>query len=162
MPRSGCLNIRGDDKDNQLVRSLRRGTETRINSPMRISVRSVLGKVFVFGGLFCGVGLTGCMPVNGPSSQDIKAHTNVSSASLPYNLVQLTPTVVSVLAKNLPRLRNVFADKSAPKDIRFGIGDVVSVTIFESVAGGLFIPAEAAARPGNFITLPNQQVDSKG
>jgi len=36
------------------------------------------------------------------------------------------------------------------------------VTIFEAAAGGLFIPIEAGVRPGNFITLPNQNVDSKG
>jgi polysaccharide export outer membrane protein len=39
---------------------------------------------------------------------------------------------------------------------------VVSVTIFEAAAGGLFVPSEASARPGNFVTLPNQIVDSKG
>ena len=44
----------------------------------------------------------------------------------------------------------------------FGIGDVVSVTIFEAAAGGLFIPTEAGVRPGNFVTLPNQPVDTKG
>src|SRR5262249_47317912 len=49
-----------------------------------------------------------------------------------------------------------------PKEIKFGIGDVVSVTIFEAAAGGLFIPIEAGVRPGNFITLPNQNVDSSG
>ena len=49
-----------------------------------------------------------------------------------------------------------------PGEIRFGIGDVVSVTIFEAAAGGLFIPAEAGVRPGNFITLPSQAVDHNG
>jgi polysaccharide biosynthesis/export protein len=102
------------------------------------------------------------MPASGPSSSDIKAQTNTTNSSLHYDLIHLTPGVVDVLSKNLPRLTSVFADKSAPRDIKFGVGDVVSVTIFESVSGGLFIPAEAAARPGNFITLPNQQVDSKG
>jgi polysaccharide biosynthesis/export protein len=106
--------------------------------------------------------LAGCMPASGPSSSDIKAQTNTTNSSLHYDLIHLTPGVVDVLSKNLPRLTSVFADKSAPRDIKFGVGDVVSVTIFESVSGGLFIPAEAAARPGNFITLPNQQVDSKG
>ena len=38
----------------------------------------------------------------------------------------------------------------------------MSVTIFESAAGGLFIPAEASVRPGNFVSLPNQNVDTKG
>ena len=43
-----------------------------------------------------------------------------------------------------------------------GIGDVVSVTIFEAAAGGLFIPIEAGVRPGNFVTFPNQNVDTLG
>ena len=47
-------------------------------------------------------------------------------------------------------------------EIKLGIGDVVSVTIFEAAPGGLFVPNEAGARPGNFVTLPNQIVDSKG
>ena len=38
----------------------------------------------------------------------------------------------------------------------------MSVTIFEAAAGGLFIPAEAGVRPGNFITLPSQEVDNNG
>ena len=49
-----------------------------------------------------------------------------------------------------------------PSEIKLGIGDVVSVTIFEAAPGGLFVPNEAGARPGNFVTLPNQIVDSKG
>ena len=39
---------------------------------------------------------------------------------------------------------------------------MVSVTIFEAAAGGLFIPQEAGVRPGNFITLPNQPIDTAG
>jgi polysaccharide export outer membrane protein len=53
-------------------------------------------------------------------------------------------------------------ERGGPSVIRFGIGDVVSVTLFESAAGGLFIPLEGAARPGNFVTLPPQEVDSQG
>jgi polysaccharide export outer membrane protein len=49
-----------------------------------------------------------------------------------------------------------------PPRITLGIRDVVSVTIFEAEPGGLFIPSEPSARPGNFVTLPNQVVDSKG
>ena len=39
---------------------------------------------------------------------------------------------------------------------------MISVTIFEAAAGGLFIPAEAGVRPGNFVQLPNQNVDTSG
>jgi hypothetical protein len=49
-----------------------------------------------------------------------------------------------------------------PRGITLGIGDVVSVTIFEAEAGGLFVPSEAGARPGNFVMLPEQIVDSNG
>ncbi|MFZ2109728.1 MAG: polysaccharide biosynthesis/export family protein, partial [Roseiarcus sp.] len=66
------------------------------------------------------------------------------------------------LAQYTPRIANQFADRRPPGDIRLGTGDVVSITVFEASAGGLFIPAEASARPGNFITIPNQTVDSEG
>jgi polysaccharide biosynthesis/export protein len=39
---------------------------------------------------------------------------------------------------------------------------VVSVTIFEAAAGGLFIPTEAGVRPGNFVQIPDQVVDDDG
>src|SRR6516164_3262008 len=85
-------------------------------------------------------------------------------ASIPYALVKLTPEIVSLVGRYEPRgLSGVFPDKQVPPSkIKFGIGDVVSVSIFEAAAGGLFIPAEASVRPGNFVTLPNQPVDTKG
>jgi polysaccharide biosynthesis/export protein len=42
------------------------------------------------------------------------------------------------------------------------VGDIVSVTLFEAESGGLFIPKDAASRPGNFVQLPNEQVDRNG
>jgi polysaccharide export outer membrane protein len=102
------------------------------------------------------------MPATGPESWDIRAGVPNDPNHLPYALVKLTPQVIDVLAQNAPRLGNLFPDRRLPSEIRFGIGDVVGVTIFEAAAGGLFIPAEAGVRPGNFITLPNQQVDANG
>jgi polysaccharide biosynthesis/export protein len=43
-----------------------------------------------------------------------------------------------------------------------GIGDILGITIFESDSGGLFLPREAGTRAGNYVTLPNQQVDRDG
>jgi polysaccharide export outer membrane protein len=74
----------------------------------------------------------------------------------------LTPTVIDVIANYTPRLSQLFTDRRPPSQIKFGIGDVVSVTIFEAAAGGLFIPSEAGVRPGNFVQLPNQSVDFAG
>ena len=108
--------------------------------------------------------LAGCasfLPAAGPESWDIK-RGQTDPQSLSYILVRITPQALAVLSRNAPRLTNSFADHSPPRDIRFGVGDVVGVTIFEAAAGGLFIPAEASVRPGNFITLPNQLVDSSG
>jgi len=108
--------------------------------------------------------LAGCAltPAAGPESWDIHSHRAREEAPLPYALVKLTPEVVDTLAQFTPRLSTAFSHRSPPKEFRFGIGDTVSVTIFEASAGGLFIPAEAGVRPGNFITLPNQAVDSNG
>jgi polysaccharide export outer membrane protein len=101
------------------------------------------------------------MPVAVPQSADIRSGTGDAN-SLPYALVPVSPEVVGVLSGIAPRLLGQSADRSPPKEIRFGVGDIVSVTIFEAAAGGLFIPAEAGVRPGNFISLPNQAVDSNG
>jgi polysaccharide export outer membrane protein len=50
----------------------------------------------------------------------------------------------------------------ATRESALGIGDTVSVSIFESAAGGLFVPAEAGTRTGNFVQMPNVQVDTTG
>ena len=114
--------------------------------------------------LAVALGCASCaiMPGSGPESFDIRAGQVNDPNHLPYALVKLTPQVVDLLAQNNPRLTAAFADRRVPGEIRFGIGDVVGVTIFEAAAGGLFIPSEAGVRPGNFIALPNQQVDANG
>ena len=106
----------------------------------------------------------GCtlMPASGPQSMDIRNAGATEPESLPYALVKLNPDVVRILAKFTPRLSSAFADKSPPKAFLFGIGDTVSITIYEAAAGGLFIPAEAGVRAGNFVTIPNQAVDGNG
>lgn len=107
---------------------------------------------------------SGCayMPTSGPANQDVRS--GEKSGALPYALVKLNPETLGVLAQNTPRLAQgpSGADKAGPNEIVFGPGDTVTITIFEAAAGGLFIPSEAGVRPGNFITLPNQAVDSAG
>ena len=107
--------------------------------------------------------LGGCtlMPASGPSGMDVRAGQH-DPEGLPYAFVQMTPNVAAILSKSAPRLGSEFSDRRPPKDIRFGVGDIVQVTIFEASSGGLFIPTEAGVRPGNFVTIPNQAVDAKG
>ena len=102
------------------------------------------------------------MPASGPASEDVRAGQQ-DPRSLPYARVKITTEILDVLGSfAVPKLRGAFPDRRPPREIRFGVGDVVSVTIFEAMAGGLFIPISAGVRPGNFVALPNQNVDSAG
>jgi len=112
-------------------------------------------------GSLVSVGGCALMPASGPASWDVWAGQH-DPGNIPYAFVRITPKIASILGKAVPRLVGEFPDRSRPTDIRFGIGDIVSVTIFEATSGGLFIPAEAGVRPGNFINIPNQPVDVNG
>ena len=104
----------------------------------------------------------GCsfFPIDGPKSVDILKQ---ESETVPYALIKLSPETIDILAAYEPKgLAGAFTDRRAPASIKFGIGDIVSTTIFEATAGGLFIPLDAGARPGNFVTLPDQAVDDNG
>jgi polysaccharide biosynthesis/export protein len=118
------------------------------------------GLISLFALALLGAGGCSFFPVAGPTSRDIDSET---SQTVPYALIKLTPETIDILAANEPKgLAGAFTDRRPSANITFGIGDVVSVTIFEAAAGGLFIPLEAGVRPGNFVTLPDQMVDSNG
>lgn len=107
-----------------------------------------------------GVGGCSFFPIAGPTSIDVLKET---SETVPYALVKLTPETIDVLAAYEPKgLAGTFTDRRPSSDIKFGIGDIVAVTIFEAAAGGLFIPLEAGVRPGNFVNLPEQVIDNDG
>jgi polysaccharide export outer membrane protein len=109
------------------------------------------------------------LPRSGPDDQAIvqKAAVRVQADPgkplLDYAVVDLTPQVLSYfpLAKE-DSLSGFGVSRGAAPTLPIGVGDVVTVTLFESASGGLFIPAEAGSRPGNYITLPPQTVDRNG
>jgi polysaccharide export outer membrane protein len=107
--------------------------------------------------------LGGCLllPSAGPNS--VAIDVGASPVGTNFAILKVTPRVVNVLDEFGPlSISATFGDHRPPPEIRFGIGDVVAVTVFEAAAGGLFIPIEAGVRPGNFVTLPSQPVDTKG
>lgn len=117
----------------------------------------------------CVVGLlttvTGCadLPRSGPLTEQITSAEPHSPDSLPYALVKVTPQTVDVLQRFEPKgLAGAFTDRRPPANLHFGVGDTLSVTIFEAAAGGLFIPVEAGVRPGNYVTIPDQAIDQDG
>ncbi|MBV9462488.1 MAG: polysaccharide export protein [Bradyrhizobium sp.] len=106
----------------------------------------------------------GCstVPSSGPQGPDVLNQSEGGEpVHVPYALVELKADVVRILGQYTPRLSTAFADRTPPKAYRFGIGDLVTVSIFEAAAGGLFT-SDAGVRAGNFVTLPNQAVDEQG
>lgn len=119
----------------------------------------------------CGL-LASCtaLPIDGPRTDDIHDGATVSlkmdqaEPALQYALVDLSPKAVEEAPDITPGsfYRGFGEGRGPAPEILVGVGDVVQVTIFESAAGGLFVPADAGVRPGNYVTLPNQTVDHVG
>lgn len=115
--------------------------------------------------------LSGCasLPRSGPDDQAIRRQADFYLAAdkrerAPYALVDLTANILSYFpVRKYDSFTSGFGPtrRGAPT-LPLGIGDIVAVTLFESAAGGLFIPAEAGSRAGNFVTLPNQTIDTQG
>lgn len=118
------------------------------------------------------IGLASCtaLPRSGPSHQSIAKNASTSllavkkAAVVDYALIDITKQVASQFDYSIINsLEKGFGStRGRPPENPLGVGDIVEVTIFESQAGGLFIPSDAGSRPGNYITLPKQTVDSSG
>jgi polysaccharide export outer membrane protein len=114
--------------------------------------------------------LTSCsaLPDSGPSRRVVEANASVSllgtTPVFDYVLVDLNRNVLPFIVDPGPgSLYATFGMGKGPApEIRVGVGDTVQVSLFESQSGGLFIPTDAGARPGNFVTLPPQIVDNRG
>jgi polysaccharide biosynthesis/export protein len=127
----------------------------------------MLGPIF-------GAGLAACslqpLPVDGPNQRAIRSGAATSLLTergtivFDYALVDLTRAVVELADDIGPGsfFRTFGAGHGPAPAIRVGVGDVLQVSVFESASGGLFIPAEASVRPGNFVTLPAQTIDHNG
>jgi polysaccharide biosynthesis/export protein len=96
-------------------------------------------------------------------SSEIRVQNGRPDAKLGYALVRLDAAVVGALDSqdSAPRFGAALTH-GRPPPIDVGVGDVLSVTVFETGSGGLFIPPDAGSRPGNFVQLPPQQVGQNG
>lgn len=121
------------------------------------------------------LGISGCnaMPTSGPDFRaiDSKAATKAEKnpdkkgeSQVPYALVEINSAAVANIGDaNSQTLQGGFGGgRGGAPSLPLGVGDVVQVAIFESQAGGLFIPTDAGSRPGNFVTLPQQTIDRAG
>jgi polysaccharide export outer membrane protein len=117
--------------------------------------------------------LSGCgfLANSGPRTTEVvqRANQRIGGADSPdaprldYTLVNLDPNVVAALGESErpSGFSSAFTAVPASAGV-LGPGDIIGVTIFEVQSGGLFIPPEAGARPGNFVVLPQQQIDRNG
>lgn len=110
------------------------------------------------------------LPVSGPHHSDILAGAATSSVNSPdavafeYALVDLNQSVVRATYDIDADLffRTFGKGRGPAPEVLVGPGDVLQLTVFELKSGGLFIPADAGVRPGNYVTLPPQTVDHDG
>jgi polysaccharide export outer membrane protein len=114
---------------------------------------------------------SGFIPASGPGKNAVVDGARmqvgdpgpIDHPKLPYAVVTLDPTDVAILANDATTTGFSAGLTSTPEaSVRIGVGDILSATIFEAQGGGLFLPADAAARQGNFVQLPPQQINVDG
>jgi len=125
------------------------------------------------GGLFVAlfaIGLGGCshFPTAGPTTRQV-VHRAAEEQHL-YDLIKIDERVVAaVSARPARNLQTRFGGFGRPPSPRIGIGDLLSVTIWEAQSGGLFgtepapgADAATTAAGGRSVTLPTQVVAADG
>ncbi|MCC6984042.1 MAG: polysaccharide export protein, partial [Bauldia sp.] len=106
------------------------------------------------------IALAGCLPSSGPTAQALVAGANAEVA--PYAFVQLSPQLMPLLGIDRPEGFGSIGSQGSSPSVLLGVGDIITVTVFEAAPGGLFIPADGGNRSGNFVELPEQTVDNAG
>ena len=118
------------------------------------------------------IALSGCTstPQSGPGYRAVESNAAVTVSSadktvgIDYALVDINKAVLAYAAdtRTVASFGTFGAANNVAPNIPLGVGDVVQVSIFESQQGGLFIPADAGSRPGNYVTLPSQTIGRNG
>lgn len=120
--------------------------------------------------LGAAIALNGCVLISkdGPEGDTVAAGAAVASDTgalkVGYALVDLDADAVRAANQYSRNAIQRFSGlkRRGGRDLSIGVGDIVSVTVFEAESGGLFIPKDAASRPGNYVQIPNEQVDARG
>jgi polysaccharide export outer membrane protein len=109
----------------------------------------------------------GCSSISGtgPSAGDIVEEAGTESAPR-YELVDIDPTIVETLRQRGPdSFLAHFGDYRPSVEPRIGIGDTVTVTIWEAGSGGLFsapLVADRFSAGSKSATIPDQVVGRDG
>lgn len=125
---------------------------------MKRAVMSVLA-----GALVAGLGACASMPQSGPSTAAVRSEGDGVDTGA-YYVVPVSQAVLSALSQIKPRqLAPAFADRQPAPRTAVGVGDVLTVTIWES--SGLFggLAGTTSGSDGTrAVTLPPQTIDQSG
>jgi len=113
-----------------------------------------------------GAALGGCstLPTAGPTTGQV-VDQSVKDNQTRFDVVDVDDSVVStLLARSGESFRTRFRKYGKPPDAKIGIGDTITVTIWEAAAGGLFGSAvTTGVTPGSrSVTIPEQVVARDG
>ena len=113
-------------------------------------------------------GLAGCadLPSAGPSASAVATQGAAEDAARPYEIVDIDASTIEVLShRPKSSFAARFGDHRASVEPLIGVGDIVTVTIWEASSGGLFSsPAalEKLSAGANSATIPEQVVGRDG
>lgn len=129
-------------------------------------MRSFL-KVMIPIGTALSLSACSALPGQGPSSYSVvdEASSAPSDTHDGYLVSDLDPRTAAILtARGEASLHGRFGDHRPPPNQVIGIGDAISVTIWEAASGGLFsTPVSATASPGSHTAaIPEQIVARDG
>lgn len=132
--------------------------------------QSARGKVLLAAAFAAALSACTQLPVDGPNHRSIDRGAATSLLAerdeviVNYALIDINEAVLHAQADAGPgSFYRTFGDnKESPPSVLVGPGDVLQISVFESRSGGLFIPADAGVRPGNYVTFPIQTVDRSG
>jgi polysaccharide export outer membrane protein len=113
-----------------------------------------------------GAGLAGCayLPTAGPTASEV-IDRGVQDRQIRYDVVEVNANVVAtLLAQPAESFRRRFGKYGKPPPPKIGIGDTVSVSIWEAAGGGLFgtSPTDHVSAGSRSVTIPEQVVARDG
>lgn len=119
--------------------------------------------------VLCGLAaaLAGCssLPSAGPTAFEISSNEGPSASFDGYILVDIDQRVAGILSSKLsPTFYGTFPDRRPRPDLRIGVGDGLTVTIWEAASGGLFSQTvlDRASAGSRTATIPEQIVAQDG